>query len=696
MGRNDLLLEIGTEEIPASFVPKALSALKDLCQERLERSFLSFESASVLGTPRRLTLAVAGLADKQPDREEMQVGPPAKVAFGPDGSPTKAAKGFAKRHGVSVEGISVEDTERGPYAVIRKVIHGERTADLLKEIIPELIVSIPFPKTMRWEKTGFRFARPIRWIVALFGDEVIPFSIAGVQAGRETRGHRFMSPSPVKLEADSASYLSILEEKFVIPEPEKRRQIIVEEAKRAAESVGGEVLPDEDLLELNTYLTEYPSAVCGSFSPAFLDLPREVLITAMKEHQKYFAVVDKEGRLLPNFIAINNTLSPKVDLVKEGHERVLQARLSDAAFFFEEDRKQPLEAFVQELGGMVFHEKLGTLLDKTQRIQALAGSLADTFAPDQADTAKRAAHLCKADLLTEMVGEFPTLQGIMGRVYALLSGENPDVARAIEEHYLPVRSGGELPATEAGAICSIADKIDTICGTFAIGLKPSGTADPYGLRRSSLGILHILEDRAWSLSMTELIDEALDLLPEAVQMAKEDLCQEILQFFERRFVNDLTGRGFQQDVVEAAIKAGFDDPVDCLMRVRALSSVRNREEFEPLSVAFKRVMNILKDYDGGEVDPDLLEEKEEKALFKAFQSLKEKVEGILAEKDAVDRYERALVAMLSIKPFVDDFFDNVLVMAKDDKIRHNRLALLWQISRLFHRIGDLSAIVVAG
>ncbi len=703
MNKNNLLLEIGTEEIPASFIPPALKYLESSIRGRLEKNFLSLDSIKVFGTPRRLAVSVNGLADRQPDREEIQVGPPAKVAFAKDGSPTRAAEGFAKKHGVDVADLSVKDTERGPYAVLRKIVSGRDTSELLKTILPEIITSIPFPKTMRWEASGLRFARPIRWIVALYGQDPVPFSMAGVESGRQSRGHRFMAPGQIELKnADCDAYLSTLRKAHVIPDPDERQKMVLDAAERAAGVEKGRILPDQRLLELNTYLTEFPSAVCGSFDRSFLELPKEVLITAMREHQKYFAVVDDKGNLLPNFIAVNNTLSPRVELVREGHERVIRARLSDAAFFFREDKKRPLEAFVPELSGVVFHEKLGSLLDKTKRVRTLAGHLAERLAPDQFDVVRRAAFLCKADLLTEMVGEFPTLQGTMGRVYALVSGESPETARAIEEHYLPVRSGGDLPATAAGAICSIADKIDTICGTFTIGFRPSGTADPYGLRRLSLGILSILESRSWSLSLTELTRQALGLIYDIRSEAEDGLVEEIIGFFQRRFVFDLIARGFRQDIIEAAIRAGFENPLDCLYRIKALSAVRKRGEFESLSLAFKRVMNILKDYEGGEVSPELMEADEEKRLYNAAVSLKQTMNSLLgAEKgesagEAVDEaaYEKAFVQLLTIRPHVDNFFDNVLVMAEDERVRNNRRALLWQISRLFLRIGDLSAIVV--
>jgi glycyl-tRNA synthetase beta chain len=412
----------------------------------------------------------------------------------------------------------------------------------------------------------------------------------------------------------------------------------------------------------------------------------------MREHQKYFAVVDYKGDLMPHFVAINNTRSPRPGLVCEGHERVLRARLSDAEFFFKEDLKRPLDAFVADLSGMIFHKRLGTVLDKIYRVKALAYYLAEQIAQDKVEVVERAAWLCKADLLTEMVGEFPSLQGIIGREYALLSGESQEVANAIAEHYMPVCSGGELPESLPGTLLSIADKMDTICGTIAIGLKPSGTADPYGLRRQALGILHIVEEKSMSLSLKALIAEASHQLENQLSGVSKKLTTDVITFFKRRFSYDLTAGGMDHDVVEAATRVEFDDVNDCILRARALAAVRSRPEFEPLSTAFKRVMNILKGFEGGTVNPSLLEADEEKTLYEVYLSVEKRVVFSLESRD----YEQALVTLLSLKPQVDSFFDHVMVMTEDIDVRANRLALLWNIARLFLRIGDLSAIVVSG
>ncbi|HID97984.1 MAG TPA: glycine--tRNA ligase subunit beta, partial [Thermodesulfobacteriaceae bacterium] len=599
----NFLLEIGTEEIPAAFIAKALKDMAGLAADRLNEAHLSYAGTAVFGTPRRLILSVSDLAAEQPDREEIITGPPAAVAFSPDGEPTKAGFGFARSHGVDVSELYLEETARGQYVRLKKVVTGKSAAEILGEIIPGIITSISFPKTMRWGANELRFARPIRWLVALYGTDVIPFELAGVESGGETMGHRFMARGPVPAVSDPDEYLELLKKNSVIADPAIREKRLLEAAQAAAASAGGVLLPDPELLHTNTFLCEYPSAVCGSFDEEFLELPRDVLITSMREHQKYFAVVDSDGNLMPAFVAVNNTLSSRPELVCTGHERVLRARLSDAAFFYREDCRRPLESFVKELAGVVFHEKLGTLLDKTRRTKALAHYLAGQIVPDETETVERAAWLCKADLVTEMVGEFPSLQGKMGRHYAILSGEDPRVADAVAEHYMPLYSGGRLPGSPAGAVLSIADRIDTICGTFAIGLKPTGTADPYGLRRHALAIIHILEEGSSSLSLKALIAESLLQLEDMLPDLPDHLTGDILSFIERRFSYDLIAKGFEQDVVDAAVMADFDDVADCISRVKALASARNREEFESLSITFKRVMNILKDFAGGAVRP---------------------------------------------------------------------------------------------
>ncbi len=688
----DFLLEIGTEEVPSSFIPRALDDLARLAKEYLDSVSLGYGEISTLGTPRRLTLSIRGLSCRQPDREEVITGPPAKIAFTSDGRPTKAGEGFAHSQGVGLEELRIEERKRGAYVTVHRLVSGRKTVDILAEILPEVITSIPFPKTMWWETERVHFPRPIRWLVALYGKERVAFRLAGVVAGSESYGHRFMAPEAIAVPSDLPGYIKALEEAFVIVDPVKRRERLLKEARDAVAAVGGDLLYDDELIEINTYLTEFPSAICGSFDRCFLDLPRDVLVTCMREHQRYFAVVDHSGDLMPYFVAINNTPSPRPELIRRGHERVLRARLNDADFFFKEDQRHSLEDLVPGLSGMAFHQGLGTILDKTYRIKALASYLARQLAPDRLDVVERAAWLCKADLLTYMVGEFPGLQGVMGREYAILSGEDIEVANAIKEHYMPIRSGSELPAGLPGALISIADKLDTICGVFAIGLRPSGTTDPYGLRRMALGILHIIEDRGLSLSLRDLIAESMAQLRQCLPELPEGLSSEIINFFRQRLSKDLIARGLDQDVVEAATRINFDNIRDCILRARALAVARSRPEFESISLAFKRVMNILRGFGGRDIDPNLLEADEERGLYEIYLSVKREVNDLLETHD----YEQALLALLGLKPGIDSFFDHVLVMARDPEIRANRLALLWNIARLFLQIGDLSAIVVAG
>ncbi len=697
--KTDFLLEIGTEEIPAGYILKALEGLKDGLKDLFERYSLFHGKIRTLGTPRRLVVHCSDISLRQEDEEKEITGPPKAVAFNEDGSPTKAAEGFAKKNKVSINEITFKSTSRGEYCVIKKVIKGRHTKEILSEKLPEIISRLPFPKTMRWGSEEVTLARPVRWLLAILGNDVVPFSFGSVNSGKITFGHRFMSNAPVELESASLDlYKSKLKDAYCIVDIRARKQKVIEEAEMAANEVSGKVLDDKELIELNTFLTEYPSAICGSFSQDFLSLPSPVLITCMKEHQKYFAVVDEAKNLLPNFIAINNTSSPRPELVRKGHERVLGARLADADFFFKEDTKKDLEEFVQELSGMVFHKGLGTLLDKTKRLQSLSEYLSGCLLFKDLKTVKRAAYLCKADLCTEMVGEFPTLQGIMGKEYALISGEPREVATAIYEHYLPVRAGDKLPETIPGIILSLSDKIDNIVSAFAIGLKPSGTQDPFALRRQAIGIINILIERQIHLSLKNLIQENLNLLAPFLSEIPKEIINDLLSFFKARFKNELISRGHEYDSIDAAMAASFDSIYDCYQRVLALSSVRKQPEFEPISIAFKRVMNILKEFKGGEVKPELFDMSEEGELYFAFLQVKEQISPLLSTSDPTKcpdaaNYASALHILLSLKPKIDAFFDNVMVMVEDKSIRDNRLALLWMIARLFLKIGNLSYIV---
>ncbi|WP_298267613.1 glycine--tRNA ligase subunit beta [Geobacter sp.] len=682
----ELFLEIGTEEIPAGFLPRAMADMEALIAKELESARLTFGEIKTYATPRRLALAVQGLPAVQPDAEITALGPAKNIAFGPDGTPTRAAEGFARGQGVDVSALQLVTTDKGEYVAAVKQESGRPVPDLLAEILPRLVASIPFRKSMRWADFDVRFARPVHWIVALFDGIVVPFAFGAVQSGNVSRGHRFMANQPFPVR-DFAHYLEECERHFVIPDPERRKETIRREIHRVAKTAGGHLLPDEGLLDEVTFLCEYPSAVHGTFSPEFLKVPREVLITSMRSHQRYFSIVDGEGRLMPGFITINNTLTEDPSVVVKGNERVLRARLSDARFFFEEDQKVSLETRAESLKNVVYQQKLGTSFEKMERFRALAEGLAELLNPAVKAKTSRAAFLCKADLVTGMVGEFPEVQGIMGREYALIEGEDAEVAAAIAEHYLPTQAGGELPASDIGAFVSMADKLDTICGCFGVGLIPTGSADPYALRRSALGIINIVLDKGYRLSLEAQVDRALGLLAARLTRPAAEVKGDVLEFFRGRFVNLMADR-YPVDAVDAAVAAGCADLVDAAARIAALAEFKNRPDFEPLAVAFKRVCNIVKEGIDRPVDAALFQEPAEGELHRALLAVRADVEARTAAGD----YLAALSGIAALKGAVDDFFDKVMVMAEDERVRLNRLALLTGIARLFGKIADFAKI----
>ena len=682
----DLLFEIGTEEIPARFIDGALRELKHLAEEGLKRLGLAHEGIKTLGTPRRLALYVAGLSERQPDCTEEILGPPKKAAFDTEGNPTKAALGFAKKHGVKVEDLTVKEMEKGAYLCLKKTIPGKETFELLPAFLEELILKLPFPKSMRWGNYELRFARPIRWLLALYGRRVVPLKLAGLEAGAVTYGHRFMAPEPIEVE-DFVGYVRKLREAFVIVEPEERLARTKEEVVDAALSGGGEVLEDPELLKENANLVEFPYATLGSFDEKFLSLPRPVLITAMREHQRYFSVVDKEGRLLPKFVAVNNTRPEDPTTLIKGHERVLKARLEDASFYFERDRKVPLAERVKELAQVGYHAKLGTLYDKTKRLEALSSWLARRLAPEKEELARRAAWLAKADLVTELVQEFPSLQGVMGREYALISGEPEEVATAIYEHYLPVSAGTPIPKTVTGAIVALADKMDTLCAFFGIGERPTGAADPYGLRRAAYGVIEIILGHRFRLSLSEFIGQGLELLKDLLELEPKEVLLEVKGFIGRRLEGALSARGFEDDLIRAVMGVGFDDLVDLEMRLEALKKVRQSPDFPALAVGFKRVMNMVKKLKKRlPFEEGLLVEEAERELHVAYKEVREKALPLIT----AGAYEEALLELLKLKPAIDRFFDEVFVMVEDETLRRNRLALLQRLAELFLSVADLS------
>ena len=686
MNTKELFLEIGTEEIPAGFIIRAMAEMEAMISRELTSARLPFGEIKTLATPRRLALVVKGIPAIQPDAEITVSGPSKKAAYDASGKPTKAAEGFARSQGVDVSSLRVIDTEKGEYLAVTRLETGRPTHELLSEILPQLIAGIPFKKSMRWGDLDVRFARPIHWIVALFDSIVLPFRFGNIESGTISRGHRFMANTtfPVR---DFSHYLEECERHFVIVDPARRKEIIRRETHRVASATGGHLLPDEDLLDQVTFLVEYPSAVAGTFSEEFLAVPKEVLITSMRNHQRYFSIVDEQDRLLPGFITINNTLTDDPSVVIRGNERVLRARLSDARFFFEEDKKVSLDERVEGLKKVVYQQKLGTSFEKMERFKSQAERLAEKLNPKTKSQTARAAWLCKADLISAMVGEFPEVQGIMGREYALLEGEDTEVANAIAEHYLPVQAGGELPVSDCGAFISIADKMDTICGCFGVGLIPTGAADPYALRRATIGIISIILDKGYRLSLPALINQTLELLMPKLTRPLGQVAADVLEFFRGRFVN-LLGNDYASDAVDAAVAAVFEDLVDVKARIAALDAFKSHPDFEPLAVAFKRIGNIIKNGNDALVDPALFLDEAEGALYQAFHSVKVMVDANIAKGAWVD----ALTGIASLRGPVDTFFDKVMVMAEDQEVRANRLALLTAIARKFGQFADFSRI----
>ena len=684
----EIFLEIGTEEIPASFLAPARLSLEELLRKELEAARIPFQSIQTFATPRRLAIAVQGAAPEQ-ERQELSIsGPPAKIAFDAEGKPTKAALGFAKTNGVDVSELKTVETPKGPYLCVHKVLEGQKLKDLLPDIFLRVIHAIPFKKSMRWKDLDIRFVRPVHWLTALLDGEIVPFTFGEISSGNQSFGHRFMAPEAFTV-TGLEDYLAKAQEHFVIPDPQRRKEIIRHDVEAIAAGLNASLNMDEDLLEEVSLLVEFPVAICGGFEEKYLELPPEVLITTMKENQRYFTLTDDSGRLLPRFITIANTRPRDPEVVQRGNERVLRARLADAMFFWKEDQKVPLESRLEALKHVVFQAKLGTSYEKVMRIRELAVELARRFAPERVEAVERAALLAKCDLETQMVFEFPELQGVMGREYALLEGEDRDVAVAVYEHYLPVQAGGALPSGPVGACVAIADKMDTLCGCFSVGLLPTGAADPFALRRGAIGILSIILDRQLPLSLGALTERALGLLKEKLNRPEAEAAADILDFLRQRLVHILVNtRGFPADVVAAVLSADADRPLDALHRVEALTRLKSSRDYEPVAVAFKRVVNIIKGGVETEVSEDLFAAESEEKLYRALCGIREEVQHLRKAGD----YGAALEKIASLRPLVDGFFESVLVMDPDERIRGNRLALLTTVARLFEGIADFSKI----
>ncbi len=700
---DDLLLEIGTEELPATYIEPAIEQMGMLARKLFSEERVPFKEIKTYATPRRLILFVKEVAKKQDDLVLEVLGPSKKAAFDSEGNPTKAASGFARSQGVKVEDLVTRKVEKGEYVFALKREPGRATLEVLPKILKEVITGISFPKSMRWPQSNIRFARPIRWMVALYDTRTVNFCLGKLKAGKLTQGHRLLSSKPIMVK-NIANYEELLKNNFVIIDQEQRKRTIEKAINDAIRKTKGRLLEDKELLEEVNYLLEYPTAVLGHFEDKYLKLPRQVLITCLKHHLKYFSLLDNEGKLIPYFVGLKDGISEYMENVRQGYERVLSARLKDAEFFFEQDTKRKLEENVEKLKGVVFQEELGTLYDKTQRVIKLSEIIAGlSNANCEKPILRRIALLSKADSVTEMVGEFPELQGTMGREYARFSGEEKSVADGIYEHHLPLSGSAELPQSIEGAIVSIADKVDTITGDFCIGFLPSGSQDPYGLRRQAQGVIRIILDKKLSLSLDIVVDESLDLLRKSAHFSRRRLEEisevknQIVQFFRQRMESILTDGGINYDEIEATLAVGFYDLVDAEIRASSIRKLRRSPDFEPVIIAFKRAKNILKQAEerkikvvSSQFSEEKLKELEERRLWQAFNEIEKETNKLLKKRE----YQKALEKLVSLRKPVDDFFDKVMVMAEDRKLRDNRLALLNRIVELFCKIADFSKIVV--
>ena len=679
----DLLLEIGTEEVPAHVMPHLLLDLKRLAGDMLAERRLAYESLRTVGTPRRAALIVEGLAERQEDVSTETRGPSVSIAFDADGNPTKAGAGFARGQGIDPAAL----IQRDGYVYASVHEEGAETAQLLTELLPELIRAIPLPNSMRWGDLDFRFIRPIRWIVALYGTEIVPFTLANVTSGSTSRGHRTLAPEDFVIAAP-ADYEAACEKAYIIVDPERRRAMICEQIAAAAQKCGGTAEITPDLLEEVLYLVEYPTALSGSFEEKYLALPAEAVITPMRDHQRYFPVKAADGSLLPLFITVRNGGREHLDVVAHGNERVLRARLADAQFFFDEDRKKSLSEHREKLKTVVFQQGLGSMYEKTERLMGLVTAIVEELAPDTAayeamePDARRAAELSKADLVTGMVTEFTELQGIMGRAYALLDGEKPEVARAIDEQYMPRFAGDELPKSDLGFALSVADKIDNIVGTFSRGKIPTGSQDPFALRRQALGLVLMLIEHESGLLLSDLVDEAYDLYA-LEEVSRDKMQADVADFIRLRLKNVLTERGVRYDVQEAVL-ADVDFVADVPVRAAYVERLLAVDGADALVQSFVRVGNIARMTENGIVDPALFTAEAEGVLLSAYES------AVAAHTEGAD----TLPAEQALAAAIDAFFDAVMVMDKDERVRANRLKLLKAIDNYLLWTADYSKIVL--
>ena len=684
--RRDLLIEIGTEELPPKALFDLALAFEKGIGEGLAKAGLPNDAIRRFATPRRLAVLIHRLPAQQPDRQSERRGPALSAAFGPDGKPTKAAEGFARSCGVSVAELQRLETDKGSWLIHVSTEAGAATADLIPGIVETALAGLPIPKRMRWGDRDEEFVRPVHWVVLLFGDDIIPASIMGVKTGRETRGHRFHRPEPIPLTAPSEYARQLAFEGKVIADFAERRDKVRAQAEAVASQLHGTAVIKPELLDEVTALVEWPVALAGNFERRFLDVPSEALISTMQDNQRYFPVVDADGKLLPHFITMTNLESRDPAQVRAGNERVIRPRFSDAEFFWNQDRKQPLAARQAALEQVIFQQKLGTVADKSRRVAALARFIAE-HGRGNPDWAERAARLAKCDLLTQMVQEFPELQGIMGRYYALHDGEPPEVAQAQEEQYLPRFAGDRLPVSATGRALALADRIDTLLGIFAIGQPPSGAKDPFALRRAALGVLRVLIEGELNLDLAATLERAAAGFEPAVRA--EQVVKTVFEFILERLRGYYLDQGVRADTVEAVLECQPSRPLDFGRRVRAVDAFRALPEAASLTAANKRIRNILKKVETVlpfAIQPERLVEEPEQALAGRLAELASEVVPLMES----GLYAEALCRLAGLREPVDAFFDRVMVMAEDPALRDNRLALLNELSSLFLRVADFS------
>ncbi|PCJ30355.1 MAG: glycine--tRNA ligase subunit beta [Gammaproteobacteria bacterium] len=685
----DLLIELGTEELPPKALKKLIQAFETGIKQGLEKAELSFESIRSYAAPRRMAVIVEGLQERQQDKLVERRGPAVTAAFDDEGNPTRAVQGFAKSCGVEVEDLEKMETDKGAWLVFKQQQAGSEAAAVIPGILQQALADLPIPKRMRWSDLPGEFVRPVHWLVLLFGDTVIPMDLLGISSGRDSRGHRFHHPEAIRIQSAQTYAPQLETEGHVVVDMTARREAIRGQVLEIATKLGGEAVLNEDLLDEVTGLVEWPVALSGSYDKRFLELPSEALISSMEEHQKYFAVRDASGDLLPYFITICNIESKDPAQVVAGNERVILPRLSDSAFFWETDKKRPLIERQDQLKRIVFQHKLGSVFDKSARVAKLAAVIAADIGGDAA-LAERAALLAKCDLVTEMVGEFPDLQGIMGRYYAKLDGEHNDVAEALDEQYLPRFSGDSLPKTKTGQALSLAEKLDTLIGLFGIGQPPTGVKDPFALRRAALGALRVIIENDLDLDVLNLLQQAKQGFDE--QLTVDDAEDQVMRYLFDRLRGYAADKGFKADVFEAVLAVKTTRPVDFINRLSAVTEFGQLEQAEALAAGNKRIGNILRKNDAegesGQLNDSLLTEPAELALAEKLKAVKSAVEPLMNQAD----YAGVLTILAEMRETVDGFFDEVMVMADDLDVRQNRLVLLNQTRALFLGVADISSL----